>query len=67
MLLQCKVIAFRVWKLCFYYMKVMLWEAKKALFSPKNEKEKVVSCYNLLFYCYIFLVNFSRLRIVMKC
>ena len=48
-------------------MKVMLWEAKKALFSPKNEKEKVVSCYNLLFYCYIFLVIFSRLRIVMKC
>ena len=48
-------------------MKVMLLEAKKALFTQKNEKEKVVSCYNLLFCCYIFLVKFSRLRIVMKC
>ena len=48
-------------------MKVMLLEAKKALFTLGNEKKKVVSCYNLLFYYYFFLAIFSRLRIVMKC
>ncbi len=48
-------------------MKVMLLEAKKALFTLENKKKKVVSCYNLLFYYYFFLAIFSRLRIVMKC